>query len=83
MGSIAKFAALYKRPFWREQRMSGQVYGNGRPIDVTFESHTGRHILMGFISADAMRRLDHAPVSQLARECVANFVDYFGPQARV
>ncbi|MCS3878526.1 monoamine oxidase [Gordonia amarae] len=83
MGSIAKFAALYKRPFWREQGMSGQVYGNGRPIDVTFESHTeGRHILMGFISADAMRRLDHAPVSQLARECVANFVDYFGPQAR-
>ena len=83
MGSVCKCVAVYERPFWREQGMSGQVYGNGRPIDVTFESHTeGRHILMGFISADAMRRLDHAPVSQLARECVANFVDYFGPQAR-
>ncbi len=83
MGSVAKFSAVYKRPFWREKGMSGQVFGNGRPIDVTFESHTeGRHILMGFISADAMRRLDHAPMSQLARECVANFADYFGPEAR-
>ncbi|MFW0796452.1 FAD-dependent oxidoreductase [Gordonia sp. CPCC 205515] len=83
MGSISKFSALYKRPFWREKGLSGQVYGNGRPIDVTFESYTeGQHILMGFISADAMRRLDHAPESQLVRECIENFVEYFGPEAR-
>ena len=37
---------------------------------------------MGFISADAMRRLDHAPEHQIVRECIGNFVDYFGPQAR-
>lgn len=83
MGSISKFSALYKRPFWREKGLSGQVYGNGRPIDVTFESYTeGNHILMGFISADAMRRLDHAPESRLVSECIENFVDYFGPEAR-
>ena len=64
MGSVAKFSAVYKRPFWREKGMSGQVFGNGRPIDVTFESHTeGRHILMGFISrrdATARSRTDVA-----------------------
>ncbi|MDY6810756.1 MAG: FAD-dependent oxidoreductase, partial [Actinomycetota bacterium] len=83
MGAVSKFAALYRRPFWRAKGLSGQVYGNGRPIDVTFESYAeDRHILMGFISADAMRRLDRAPESQIVRECIDNFVDYFGPEAR-
>ncbi len=83
MGAISKFSAVYARPFWRDKGLSGQVYGNGRPIDVTFESYAeGKHILMGFISADAMRRLDHAPESQLVAECIKNFVDYFGPEAR-
>lgn len=83
MGAVSKFSALYKRPFWRDKGLSGQVYGNGRPIDVTFESYAeGHHVLMGFISADAMRRLDHASESQIMTECVQNFVDYFGPQAR-
>ncbi|GAA3689039.1 flavin monoamine oxidase family protein [Gordonia hankookensis] len=83
MGAVSKFSAVYRRPFWRDKGFSGQVIGNGRPIDVTFESHAeGRHILIGFISADAMRRLDHAPESQIVRECVGNFVDYFGPEAR-
>ncbi len=82
MGAVSKFTAFYDRPFWREQGMSGQVFGNGRPIDVTFESYTeGKHILMGFLSADAMRRLDHAPEQQLVSECIGNFVDYFGPRA--
>ena len=83
MGAVSKFAALYRRPFWRDKGLSGQVYGDGRPIDVTFESYAeNRHILMGFISADAMRRLDHAPEHQIVRECIGNFVDYFGPHAR-
>jgi monoamine oxidase len=83
MGAVSKFAAVYRRPFWRDKGFSGQVFGNGRPIDVTFESYAdNRHILMGFISADAMRRLDRAPESQIVRECVGNFVDYFGPEAR-
>ncbi|AZG43943.1 flavin monoamine oxidase family protein [Gordonia insulae] len=83
MGAVSKFAAIYRRPFWRDKGFSGQVIGNGRPIDVTFESYAeDRHILMGFISADAMRRLDRAPESQIVRECIANFVDYFGPEAR-
>lgn len=82
MGAVSKFAAIYRRPFWREKGLSGQAYGAGRPIDVTFESYAdGRHILMGFISADAMRRLDHAPESRLVTECIGNFVDLFGPEA--
>ncbi len=82
MGAVSKFAALYDRPFWRDKGLSGQVYGDGKPIDVTFESYAeGRHILMGFLSADAMRGLDHAPESRIVAECIADFVDFFGPEA--
>ena len=52
-GDVFKFLVRYERPFWREQGMSGQVYGNGRPIDVTFESHTQ------FFNVDSEHR--HAP----------------------
>jgi monoamine oxidase len=83
MGAISKFAAVYEEPFWRAKGLSGQVIGNGDPIDVCFENYAeGNHVLMGFISGDAMRRLDDAPEEQLVDECIKNFVDYFGPEAR-
>ena len=83
MGSIGKFQAVYDKPFWRGKGLSGQVAGDGRPIDVTFESYSqGKHFLLGFISADEMRRLDSAPEAQLVEECFDSLVRYFGPNAR-
>ncbi len=83
MGSIGKFQAVYDAPFWRDQGLSGQVIGDGAPIDVTFESYAqGKHFLMGFVSAEQMRRLDAAPEDQLVEECTAALERYFGPQVR-
>ncbi len=83
MGSIGKFQAVYDAPFWRDQGFSGQVIGDGGPIDVTFESYSqGKHFLMGFISADEMRRLDGASADRFMAECMGSFVRYFGPKAR-
>lgn len=83
MGSIGKFQAVYDAPFWRDQGFSGQVIGDGAPIDVTFESYSqGKHFLMGFISADKMRRLDDASPATFMDQCMGAFVRYFGPKAR-
>ncbi|WP_067830231.1 flavin monoamine oxidase family protein [Nocardia inohanensis] len=83
MGRIAKFLAVYDRPFWREQGLTGQVVGDGTPIDVTYESYgQGHHLLMGFISADAMADLDTRPDRDLVEESLDSFVRYFGPEAR-
>lgn len=83
MGRIAKFLAVYERPFWRENGLSGQVVGDGTPIDVTYESYgQGHHILMGFISADAMAALDSRPDQDLVEAGLDCFVQYFGSQAR-
>ncbi|MFE6864444.1 flavin monoamine oxidase family protein [Nocardia sp. NPDC057668] len=83
MGRIAKFLAVYERPFWREDGLSGQVVGDGTPIDVTYESYgQGHHILMGFISADAMADLDARPDRDLVETGLESLVRYFGPRAR-
>ncbi|UFS99537.1 flavin monoamine oxidase family protein [Nocardia huaxiensis] len=83
MGRIAKFLALYDRPFWRDQGLTGQVVGDGTPIDVTYESYgQGHHVLMGFISADAMADLDNRPDQDLVESGLDCFVQYFGAEAR-
>jgi monoamine oxidase len=83
MGYEGKFQAAYDTAWWRDAGLSGQVIGNGSPIDITFETYSqGKHWLMGFISGDNMRRLDNAPVAVLLKQCMDSFVDYFGPQAR-
>jgi monoamine oxidase len=83
MGYEGKFQAAYDAPFWRDRGLTGQVIGNGGPVDVTFETYSqGKHWLMGFISGDNMRRLDSAPEAQLVEECTQSLVDYFGQDAR-
>jgi monoamine oxidase len=83
MGYEGKFQAAYDTPFWRTRGLTGQVVGNGDPLDITFETYSqGKYWLMGFISGDNMRRLDNAPEAQLLEECMNSFVDYFGPEAR-
>ncbi|WP_346764821.1 FAD-dependent oxidoreductase [Rhodococcus sp. HNM0569] len=83
MGRVGKFAAVYERPWWRDKGLSGQTIGNGTPSDVTFENYAeGNHILMGFISAHEMERLDDAPEQQVVDECIESFVGYFGDEAR-
>ncbi|TXG89357.1 amine oxidase [Rhodococcus rhodnii] len=83
MGRIGKFAAVYERPWWREKGLSGQAFGNATPTDVTFENYAeGNHILMGFVSADEMARLDGAPEQQVVDECIDAFAGYFGDEAR-
>ncbi|PCG85248.1 amine oxidase [Streptomyces sp. WZ.A104] len=82
MGSIGKFVAVYDRPWWREQGLSGQVVGDGRPIDCIYESHHGdRHVLLGFVRPEDMRRLDRVPERRFVAECRQSFIDYFGPRA--
>jgi monoamine oxidase len=83
MGYEGKFQAAYDAPFWRDAGLSGQVVGNGGPLDVTFETYSqGKHWLMGFMSGENMRRLDGAPEAQLVEECTAILETYFGEQVR-
>ncbi|MEE2733504.1 MAG: FAD-dependent oxidoreductase [Pseudomonadota bacterium] len=106
MGSIAKAMIYYETPFWKEQGLTGQVIsdlsGDSGPIDVLYDNSPPAStelpnppgILIGFISAKAMRDLDNLTQQvdaerdasgefyQRVRErCINSLVQYFGESA--
>lgn len=71
MGSICKTMTYYDRPFWRDQGLTGQVIsdlsGDSGPVDVTYDNSPAPTpempnppgIIIGFVSAEAMREIDN------------------------
>lgn len=85
MGSIAKVMMVYPTAFWKEAGLTGQATSDQGPIDVTYDNSPedgSVGILMGFISASEMRRLDNASPEQIESEAIDCFVRYFGEAAR-
>ena len=85
MGSIAKVMAVYPTAFWREAGLTGQATSDQGPVDVTYDNSPedgSVGILIGFISASEMRRLDNASPEQLEAATIECFARYFGDAAR-
>ncbi|GAA2530831.1 flavin monoamine oxidase family protein [Pilimelia columellifera] len=84
MGSVGKALAVYARPFWRARGLTGQAVSDQGPVDVTFDGtppDTTAGVLVGFVSAEHMRRLDGADEDLVRAECLGSFVRYFGAAA--
>lgn len=82
MAPHAKFVAVYERPFWRDDGLSGAAQSYIGPLVEIHDATTasGRAALFGFVGVDAARReamgdkvLIDAAMAQLAR--------IFGPRA--
>jgi len=85
MGSVIKVNVVYPRPFWRDAGLTGSALGDLDPIQVTFDNTPpdgSPGVLMGFIEADAARRLDNASSAQRRAEVIENMAAYFGEEAR-
>lgn len=103
MGSICKVMVYYDRPFWRDSGLTGQVIsdlsGDSGPVDVVYDNSplpTAANpnppgILIGFISAKAMRDIDNltdtvdqerdpssAFYKAVRSTAIASMVKYFG-----
>ncbi|KAJ1713492.1 amine oxidase [Aspergillus flavus] len=84
MGSIGRAFAAYATPFWREAGLNGQVVSDTGAVRITFDSSPDDGsfgIMMGFIEADEMRRLDRLPEHEIIEEITKDLVRYFGPRA--
>ncbi|MCX6502819.1 MAG: NAD(P)/FAD-dependent oxidoreductase [Microbacterium sp.] len=84
MGFVIKVHAVYERPFWREQGLSGTAFS---PYQVCHEAYDNtnhgdeRGTLVGFVSdlnADDLFRLDAAERKARILESLAH---YYGPEA--
>ena len=90
MGSVAKCIAVYERPFWREQGLSGEAVSDTGPLRITFddspypgprgrsESHGA---LVGFALGDGARGLRELDVSARRKAVIAELVRLFGKAA--
>lgn len=85
MGFVIKVHAVYDRPFWREQGLSGTAFS---PYELSHEAYDNtnhcdeRGTLVGFVSdrnADDLFRLDAAQRKERILESLSH---YYGPEAK-
>jgi len=85
MGSVIKCHAVYDRPFWRDDGLTGQATSDVGPVKVTFDNSPPSGtpgVLLAFLEgahARALGRLDPDERRRAVLECLATF---FGPAAK-
>jgi len=83
-GRLQKWEAIYDRPFWRDQGLSGQVVSDVGPANTTFDNSPpggSPGIIFGFVGGDEASRAPRAPATRQAA-LRDNLVTYFGDGAR-
>jgi monoamine oxidase len=84
MGAVTKVLAMYETPFWRDDGLNGQIVAPGEVMESTFDNspEDGSYgAIVGFIAADACRRLDAAGPSARRAAVLAQLARAFGPRA--
>jgi monoamine oxidase len=85
MGTVIKCMAVYDRPFWRDDGLSGMATSDTGPVKLTFDNSPpdGRPgVLLGFVEGQEGRDLLAATRAKRRREVLASFERYFGSRAR-
>src|SRR3954454_15376730 len=84
MGTVIKCMAVYPKPFWRDDGLTGQATSNVGPVKLTYDNSPpggSPGVLLGFIEgheARAMLRKSEKERKSAVLEC---FVRYFGAAA--
>lgn len=82
MGGHAKFVAVYKRPFWRGDGLSGDTISRAGPLveihDAT-DPKTGQGALFGFLGVPAKTRLGQD--ANITKQALQQLTRLFGQQA--
>jgi monoamine oxidase len=83
-GSLMKFEAVYRNPFWRDRGLTGQVVSENGPVKVTFDvSPQGGSpgIMMGFIGGHEARDWEQRPAASRRDAVLRQFAHFFGDEA--
>jgi len=83
-GSAIKYEAVYSRPFWRDDGLSGYTNSDRPPIHFTYDNSppSGRPgVLLGFVVGSEARRIGTLPWRARRAEVLGAFARLFGPRA--
>ncbi len=83
-GTLTKVAAVYDRPFWRDEGLTGQAFSTSGPVSATFDDSPpggSPGVVFGFVGGDDARR--YATMSAAARRSavLAQYANFFGARA--
>lgn len=82
-GSHIKTHTVYKRPFWRDDGLSGQAIADTPPVKITYDNSPPDGtpgIIIGFIEGDDARVWGARSAADRRAAVVKNLTDYFGPR---
>src|SRR5215207_1552512 len=85
MGSVIKCMAVYERPFWREDGLSGMATSDTGPVKVTFDNSppSGKPgVMLGFIEGQEARNLTRKSKRERRKAVLGSLELYFGSAAR-
>lgn len=83
-GTVIKTMAIYERPFWREQGLSGQAAGDGGPARVVFDNSPpdgSPGVLLGFLEGRLARQWGARDAAERREAILAGHARLFGPEA--
>ena len=84
MGVLLKISAVYHKPFWRKQGLTGQAVSDTGPGRTTFDTSPpdgSVGVLLAFVGADEARAWQGRPEHDLFQAVLRSFARYFGDQA--
>ena len=83
-GSVVKCMAIYERPFWREQGLSGAITSVTGPVSVGFDNSPpdgSPGVLLGFLEGRAARDAADLPQEERRALVAESFGRLFGREA--
>ncbi len=84
-GTLTKVAAVYDRPFWRDQGLTGQAFSASGPVSATFDDSPpsgGPGVVFGFIGGDEARAYNAMSPAARRTAVLNQLVTFFGSKAR-
>jgi monoamine oxidase len=83
-GTVIKTMAIYERPFWREEGLSGQATSDAGPARVVFDNSPpdgSPGVLLGFLEGRLARQWGARPAAERRAAVLAGHARLFGEQA--
>ncbi len=83
-GSLVKCMAVYERPFWRDDGLSGEALTDQGPATLTFDnspSDGSPGVMLGFVGGADARAFARLEPGERRAAIVDGFVRLFGPKA--
>jgi monoamine oxidase len=83
-GTLIKADAIYDKPFWRDQGLTGQTVSDNGPAKTTFDaspSDSSVGVLLGFVGGHEARVWSQRTPDARRQAVLQNFANYFGPDA--